>query len=461
MNAAGIYCRISKDREGRMLGVTRQEEDCRALADKLGLHVVNVYTDDDVSASTRTRKLRPEYRRLLTDAQSGRIRHVLAYTSGRLTRRPREHEDLIELAERYGVKIWYVASPDFDLNTASGRRVARILAANDAGEAEDIAERVARAKDQAAAAGRWLGGRRPFGYDRDGVTVRDDEAQTLRWMAGQILAGASIRSMVREMRDRGLTTSTGRPWRADTVRSVLLRARNAGLLEHRGRIVGPASWPSILDEDQWRGVVAVLTAPGRRTSLTSRRWLLSGLITCGLCGQPCRAHRGGRPGQPEVYTCTALRHVARSAVHLDEYITEVTIVRLAAAELALPDAGPDLAAAHRELLAVRERLDALGAAYGAGDIDAGQLRSATAALRARQEQAEATIAAASSSSALAGVLGAADIRATWDGLSLDRQRAIIRTLMTITLYPARRGRRPGWRSGEPYFSPEGVEIVWR
>ena len=47
---AGIYVRISKDRKGDLLGVTRQEDDCRALAAESGWEVVDLYVDDDLSA---------------------------------------------------------------------------------------------------------------------------------------------------------------------------------------------------------------------------------------------------------------------------------------------------------------------------------------------------------------------------------------------------------------------------
>ena len=43
---AGIYARISCDREGDQLGVTRQIEDCRRLAERCGYVVDEVYVDD-------------------------------------------------------------------------------------------------------------------------------------------------------------------------------------------------------------------------------------------------------------------------------------------------------------------------------------------------------------------------------------------------------------------------------
>ena len=164
-NRSGIYLRISDDREGRELGVGRQQEDCLSLSNRLHCIAYGIYKDNDISASTRSRKIRPDYQRLLTDARAGLIDTIIAYTSSRLTRRPREHEDLIELAEEYGVQFYYVASPSFDLNTAAGRRIARMLAANDAGEAEDTAERVARAKLANAVRGEYMGGARAYGFE--------------------------------------------------------------------------------------------------------------------------------------------------------------------------------------------------------------------------------------------------------------------------------------------------------
>src|SRR5688572_6170081 len=86
---AAIYARISADREGRELGVERQGDDCAELAHRRDWEVVDTYIDNDMGASTRSRKKsRPEYQRLLSDARTGRFQVIIAYTSSRLTRRP-------------------------------------------------------------------------------------------------------------------------------------------------------------------------------------------------------------------------------------------------------------------------------------------------------------------------------------------------------------------------------------
>jgi hypothetical protein len=110
---AAVYLRTSDDREGRELGLRRQRDDCLELAGRLGVDVVEVYQDVDSPASTRSRDGRPAYQRMLADAQAGRFRTVIAYSSGRLTRQASEHDDLMELATRHGTSFAYVA-PSLD-----------------------------------------------------------------------------------------------------------------------------------------------------------------------------------------------------------------------------------------------------------------------------------------------------------------------------------------------------------
>lgn len=87
---AAIYTRISKDREGEALGVSRQESQSRELAQRLGVEVVAVFSDNDVSASRRSGKPRPAFAEMLSRARAGEFTHIVAYSNSRLTRRVRE-----------------------------------------------------------------------------------------------------------------------------------------------------------------------------------------------------------------------------------------------------------------------------------------------------------------------------------------------------------------------------------
>jgi site-specific DNA recombinase len=461
---AAIYTRISQDREGAGLGVERQEADCRALAEQLGWTIVTVHSDNDLSAYSG--KPRPGYLALLADLRAGFADAVVCWHTDRLHRSPSELEDYIAVCERGGVPTQTVKAGPLDLASPSGRMVARQLGAVARYEVEHQIERQQRARLQAATAGRWGGGRRPYGYGADGVTVMKAEAETLQWAAAQVLAGVSLNAVVAELNARGARTSTGRPWKPTELRRALCRPRNAGLMVHRGQVVGRADWPPILDDGTWRGVCAVLGDPTRRTNAsTARRWLLSGLAVCGVCGEPVRSFSAGtsrgRATKP-VYTCRSGKHVIRDAAECDRFVEQVIVERLSrpdARELLAPDQRTDTAALHTRDAALRERLDELGRLYGDGAIDAPQLQAATASIRTQREQITAELAATSRGSVLAGVADAPDPTKVWEGLDLSRRRAIVDALATVTILPARRGRRPGWQPGESYFDPETVEIT--
>jgi site-specific DNA recombinase len=163
---AGILVRISDDREGRALGVKRQEEDGLHLAKRLGVRVVKIYVENDISASAIANQPREDFEDFMADWQSGVFKVPLAYTTGRLTRDNIVAERVIQTARECGISPYYVASPWCDLTTAAGRRMYRNLAVNDTGEAEDIQERVQRKKLADAREGKASGGRRRYGYGK-------------------------------------------------------------------------------------------------------------------------------------------------------------------------------------------------------------------------------------------------------------------------------------------------------
>ena len=72
VGTAVIYARISKtDDPEDFLGVSRQVEDARALAERLGLTVVSEFVDNDISASTISKKARPQFEAMMQSAEAG------------------------------------------------------------------------------------------------------------------------------------------------------------------------------------------------------------------------------------------------------------------------------------------------------------------------------------------------------------------------------------------------------
>jgi hypothetical protein len=238
-------------------------------------------------------------------------------------------------------------------------------------------------------------------------------------------------------------------------------------MQHRGEVVGRAGWPPLLPEDLWRGVVAVLTDPSRRTNPGAPpKWLLSGLAVCGVCGAIVRATSSGRSPRggrvKPAYVCVTGRHVVRDAAEVDQLVTAVVLERLSradAAELLVRDPGVDLAALHTRRAALDAELESWRGLAEAGEVTPPSFARAEKGILERLADVDVAIGQATRGSALEGIAGAPDPAAVWAKLDLDRRRAVVDELVTVEILPSRKGRRPGWKPGEPYFDPDTVRIT--
>jgi site-specific DNA recombinase len=453
---AAIYLRQSLDQNGEGTAVGRQEEDARALISHKGWSIEGAYVDNDMSAAGK--RTRPGFEAALEALGAGRADAIVAWSLDRLTRNARDRLRLIEVGRERGAVVALVRGSDLDMSTPAGRLTADILGSVAQHEIEQKSDRQRRANLQLAESGAPPpGGNRSFGYSRGGMEIVDAEAAEIRKAADALIAGASILSIARDWNERGVRTSTGGTWRNTEVRSVLAHPRNAALRVYRGEIIGKGSWPPILDEATYYAVKAVLADPERHKAGPPRRYLLSGLGLCGVCGARLFGVTNKQKGKAHRYRCETRKHIDRGADAVDEFVEAVVIARLArpdAAELfARPDRSEEVGKLREEETALRTRLDGLGEAYALGEIDRRQLSAGTKRLRARLEEITDTLAAAVSTPAVGEIVTADDVRAAWEGLDLDRKRAVIDTLMTIKVHPPGRGARS--------FDESTVEIVWR
>ncbi|MEJ2860538.1 recombinase family protein [Actinomycetospora flava] len=412
---AAAYLRISSDRSGDELGVTRQREDVRGLVERRGWSHAGEYVDNDTSAAGKRR--RPAFDALLAAIRSREVDVVAAWALDRLARTARDRLALIDACRDAGVMIALARGSDIDPTTPAGRLTAGVLGEVAQHEIDQKSDRQRRAAVQAAQQGRRIGGRRPFGYDDNGMTVRDDEAAAIRRGYSDLLEGVPLARIARDWNEQGLRTgqrsyrarTRGEPvaWRADAVRRVLSNPRNAGIRAHRGEEVGPALWPALVDVETFRAAASVLADPARNTAGMGRagRQLLTGIARCAVCDE--LVHGGGaRHGKP-VYRCRSMRHMQRLRDPVDAYVVLIVcgILDREGAALLVDHNRPDAAALRDEAATLRARLDSLAVEFADGDLTASQLRTATERLRARLAEVEARQAEAGRASVLAPLVG--------------------------------------------------------
>jgi site-specific DNA recombinase len=451
---AVVYARISDDTEGRAAGVERQVEDCKALAERLGWLLCpdadSILIDNDLSASTRSKARRPAFDRLLEGVATGVYDGLLYYSNSRLTRRPREYETIIELVENTGVRLASVASGTADLTTADGRMIGRMLAAQDAAEAERIGERVTRAmQHRRDTIGLPSPIRRAFGYAAGGKVVIPEEADAIRLGAKLILDGASLREVGRVWMGRGITPLEASYWNGSTVKRVITRPRVAGLIEHKGEIIGEGQFEAILDRDTWERVRAAVSdrSSPSRAQYKGRQHLLSGLLFCGLCGHRVKVNAlRDDQGQlrPESFVAClksdgqGCGRVRRKLETLEAYVFAVVDARLAnmrpldpAEDATAETRGYARLVAERE--AVEARIGVLRDQYANGDIESvdfvpllRSMRSKIATLEAQLRDFEVT----------GSELSSDDVQEAWRSGSFEDRREILELVIAqITLHP--------------------------
>ena len=434
---AAMYLRQSKDTEGNELAVSRQRKDCLRLCAEYGWEPIE-FVDNNTSASNG--KTRPAYKRMLNDIRDNKIQAVVVWDLDRLHRQPIELEHFINLADEKQLALATVTG-ECDLSNDNGRLYARIKGAVARSEMDRKSARQRAAAKQRAESGKVSFPCRPFGYtSKDATAIDKDEARHLRAAYKAVLRGHSLNKIATDWNAKGVKTSRGGTWKATTLRDVLMAARNAGLRSYRGEIIGKASIPAIVNEGTYRDAVAILTDPARTLAPANgygRKYLLTGLIACGVCGQPMGSSLHSTSRLP-IYLCRHCGRCSRNGARVDQYVTDLVVERLSrddARELLIAHERADLAALVDEANTLRANKKRIAAMFARGEVDDDQLKAFTAEHNRLIEDVETKLHDGNKSHIYEGVIGADDVRTKFEALSLDRKRAIVDALVSVTVLP--------------------------
>ena len=412
---AALYLRQSKSDDE---GIERQTERTTALATARGWRVAETFIDNDVSAS-KPRGTDTAWGRML--AASDQLDVVIGVDLDRVVRSTRDLNTLID----HGLAL-VTLDGEIDLTTADGEFRASMLASIARFEVRRKGERQTRANAQRAAKGGVPKGVRLTGYTTDGQIVHA-QAKTVRALFDGFSTGLTLRTLSRE---HGLTPST--------VRTILTNPRYAGRRIYKGEAVGVGEWEPIVSGELFDSVGRRLADPARktnRTGSTARKHLGTSLFRCGECGEHPTVRTAGSGGR---YWCRACGLV-RSMAAVDDLV-----LRLAEARLTQPDAlaaltpDVDIDPLRDEHATLMERKATLAGLVADGTMSRADVKDAVERLNERLAEIDRMLQAADSPVAL---LTEDEQRAGLSALNLDRQRALVNTLMTVHLLRAPRGRK--------------------
>lgn len=354
------------------------------------------------------------------------------------------HEEIpVEVADAV------VAAGPLDLATPAGRMVARQLGAVAKYEVEQKAERQKAKNRQAAQSGRMASGPLPFGYNEDRETVHPEQGAMIREAYRSLLGGASLGSVIKAWNASAHRAPRGGRWSYSTVRGVLVRALNAGLVQYDGTVLAGVrgNWEPLVSEDAYYGLKALLEDPGRRTTTgRDRKHLLVGLLTCQSCGKTTKSGMVTSRGKKyELYRCanpecTKPINVAREQANA--YVIERFLAERGhrhTARIVSQDNGSALAEVEARIAGLTARLGDDEADEVALMLRLADLKSERAALRSSSESLR---------------LSSVSVDQEWEKAENVAEKAALLASHVRVLSVAPRGKTTH------RFDPERITIEW-
>jgi len=307
--------------------------------------------------------------------------------------------------------------------------------------------------------------RRAFGHTSDRTGVVGREADAIRDAARRVLAGDTLSAIVQDWNRAGLATSSGGPWRVNSLSSLLVQPRLAGIANDASRQVA-GRYPAIIEAETHARLVALHAERRKGPRRPTRRYLLTGLLRCWRCGGALRGMPRTRGA--DLYVCPGPPHggcsgTAVTADHADGAIRELVFDRLDSPALARSAAASErVTSAHqagvretvRALAAHRQRLDDLADMWASGEISRAEWLALKRSLGERAKAAEAEAARLARVDTLRALAGTGrHLRRQWPAMTVEERRRVLHAALDHVVVLA----------AEPpkqVFRPERLQPHW-
>ncbi|NYF13636.1 DNA invertase Pin-like site-specific DNA recombinase [Pseudoclavibacter sp. JAI123] len=495
---AALYVRVSSDdvakghvtreEKGEQASVSIRAQQTRGLAliQAEGYRLVGTPLVDDGISGYKPGANRQAFAELMRTIKAGKIDVIVARAIDRIGCNDEENS-LIRLSCADKGVLFHT----FDGNKMDPRKSAdkfqlqlyQSLAELQSAQKSETARNVT---EQRRVEGRLRAAKKTFGWQWEkgnparSMLLEPVEAEAIRDAYAAIVSSdspASLASIRNRWNELYPTVGKAEVWTSSSVRTVLLRPSNAGFVRLHGRTLDylpdvRGQWEHITDEQTYLKVKSILTSESRRTTTgrISER-LVSGIATCGVCGNVMQANSVASkvPGERRyTYRCESKnrtrdasekmkRHVTADATELDAYTrTQIVYAFIKVGDRFNEESRADTAKLrddHDVLKRTRsELLSGVGELYELADISSKlrQLKDEEAKLITLIEETEATKYEGLHDLRI-GLLGAQRIDFSdasqyrkallerFDALPIHERRALVKYFYKITIQPRIKG----------------------
>ncbi len=368
LNKIGIYMRLSRDDEkaSESMSIEHQRIILTKYVEDNGGTVVDEYVDDGYSGTNFDR---PGVKRLLADAQTGRIDTIIVKDLSRFGRNYIQVGQYIDyIFPAYGIR--FIALND-NVDTADRGSTAMdmmpIMNVFNEWHAANTSRKIRAVFEASQRAGKYTNWNYPYGYkagtdDKRTAVIDEEAAKVVRRIYDLRLQGNSARTIAQILTSEGIpnpatyyTRLDGNKWERDcspywvprTVRWILSNPTYLGsTIQHKTTrisyknhrivnvpesewIVTENSHEPIISKDVWDKVQATYASPRGRADKSGKVHALSGYVICPDCGKKLKLKTA-----KDAHTC----FICRTYVDLGKkYCTSHHITEKALEQLVLDD----------------------------------------------------------------------------------------------------------------------------
>ena len=312
------YARVSTENDEQEDSYERQREhfEKKIMANPKWEYVPG-YADWGVTGTKA--EARKNFMRMIEDCRAGKINRILVKSISRFARNTVDTLMYIRELREMGISVFF-ETQNIDTMSASGDVLITILAAMAEQESRTMSTNIKWAYQKRFKDGQVLINPATLGYKKDGdeYEIVEEEAEIIRMVFRNYLAGDSVRQIADALNAEGYMTRKGNGFKPNSILNILANEKYTGnailgktfkpdvLSKHRVKNEGQApsyyvenSHPAIISQELFDMVQA---EKERRKNLRStaktgrgkysRKYVLSGLLVCSNCGAKFR--RNGR-----------------------------------------------------------------------------------------------------------------------------------------------------------------------
>lgn len=284
MDKAVIYARYSSSSQNEQ-SIETQIDICKTFAKNKNLVVIKEYIDKGISGTSANR---PGFKHMINDSYSGSFQYVIVYKLDRFARDEYDDIRFERLLNDNGVTR-LSATEEIPDDYFSGALIKAVTRLNNENYSRLLSQRVTAGLNKNVEKGLMVGGSVTFGYDMvdKKYVINQTTSLYIKMIFDMYASGSTAKEIAAHLNSKGILNANNKPFAWQHIYKILKNKRYIGVFKYKGKEYNDFI-PPIIDRALFDKAHSKLgnnaTKKGRVRNYV--KYLLTGKLYCGHCGQP-------------------------------------------------------------------------------------------------------------------------------------------------------------------------------